>query len=69
METLTPGASGFSLLGGCDGGMEEDGAEVACGEGIQGAQASFEFGRGYAALTEEAANGLADRAVREANAT
>jgi hypothetical protein len=35
--------------------VEEDGAEVAGGEGVQGAQAAFEFGRGDAALAEEAA--------------
>lgn len=28
---------------------EEDGAELAGGERFQGAQAAFEFGRGYAA--------------------
>jgi hypothetical protein len=43
-----PATSGFSALPGCDGGREEDGAEGAGGESVQGAQAVFEFGRGNA---------------------
>jgi hypothetical protein len=38
-----------------DGGRGENGAELAGGERVQGAQAAFEFGRGYAALAAEAA--------------
>ena len=38
-----------------DGGRGENGAELAGGERVQGAQAGFEFGRGYAALVAEAA--------------
>src|SRR5258708_33323560 len=49
------GALGFSLVSGGDGGRQEDGAEFAGGESVQGAQLGFEFGRGNAALAEEAA--------------
>ena len=38
-----------------DGGRGEEGAEVAGGESVQGAEAGFEFGRGYAAQAIEAA--------------
>jgi hypothetical protein len=37
------------------GGRDEDWAELAGGEGFQGAEAGFEFGGGYAALAVEAA--------------
>jgi hypothetical protein len=46
---------GFSLVADGDGGRGEEGAEVAGGESVQGAQAGFEFGRGYAAQAIEAA--------------
>src|SRR5258708_11853800 len=49
------GALGFSLVCGGDGGRQEDGAEFAGGESVQGAQLVFEFDRGNAALAEEAA--------------
>ncbi len=44
-----------SLLPGGDGGREEDGAEFAGGESVQGAQLAFEFDGGNAALAKEAA--------------
>jgi len=41
------------LLSDHDGGRGENGAELAGGEGFQGAQAGFEFGRGQAAQAIE----------------
>jgi hypothetical protein len=43
------------LLSDHDGGRGEDRAELAGGEGFQGAQAGFEFGGGYAAQSIEGA--------------
>ena len=60
---LKPGATlGSSLVLGHGGGRDasrlgarENGAELAGGEGVQGAQAVFEFSGAQAALAKEAA--------------
>jgi len=43
------------LVADCDGGWGKNGAELAGGEGFQGAQAAFELGRGQAAQAIEGA--------------